>query len=74
MDKDEIASYLVSLHTLLEAQSKGVGAVPSTILADEYSKYWALLKSTIQEENENGQGNLNESRAYPTPDQPGRRI
>lgn len=52
MTKSEIASYLVSLHTLLDAQTKGVHSVPSTSLAVEYEKHWALLKETIQKENE----------------------
>lgn len=52
MTKDKIASYLVSLHTLLDAQTKGVHSVPSTSLAVEYEKHWALLKETIQKENE----------------------
>ncbi len=49
MTKAEIASYLVSLHTLLEAQSKGVQSVPSVKLADEYEKHWGLLKKAIEE-------------------------
>lgn len=51
MTKSEIASYLVSLHTLLDAQTKGIHP-PSTSLAVEYEKHWALLKETIQKENE----------------------
>lgn len=51
MDKAEIASYLVSLHTLMEAQSKGSHSIPSIVLADEYEKHWALLKDTITKEN-----------------------
>lgn len=52
MDKAEIASYLVSLNTLLDAQSKGVTSVPNTTLADEYNKYWGLLKEAITKESE----------------------
>lgn len=52
MNKADIASYLVSLHTLLEAQSKGVQCVPSALLATEYEKHWGLLKDTITKENE----------------------
>jgi hypothetical protein len=52
MNKAEIATYLVSLHTLLEAQSKGSHSVPSIILADEYEKHWGLLKDAITKENE----------------------
>lgn len=53
MNKFDITSYLVNLHTLLEAQSKGVHSVPSTVLAQEYNKHWNLLKDTIIKENEN---------------------
>lgn len=52
MTKSELASYLVSLHTLLEAQSKGMTSVPSTTLAAEYEKHWALLKQAIEEEKD----------------------
>lgn len=78
--KYELASYLTNLHTLLEAQSKGVVSVPSTVLAEEYERNWGLLKDIITKENENearnnrNQSDLDESRAYPSPDQPGRRI
>lgn len=78
MNKAEIASYLVSLHTLLEAQSKGVVSVPSTTLGDEYNKYWDQLKSIITKENEDearnnrNDGNVNESRAHSPRNQSGR--
>ena len=52
MSKTEIASYLVSLYTLLEAQSKGQTSVPSTVLAAEYEKHWGLLKEAIAKESE----------------------
>lgn len=52
MTKNDIASYLVSLHTLLDAQSKGSHSIPSNSLADEYEKHWELLKEAIQKENE----------------------
>lgn len=52
LSKLEIAGYLVNLHTLLDAQSKGVVSVPSTILATEYDKHWGLLKDIITKENE----------------------
>lgn len=52
MNKIDIASYLVNLHTLLDAQSKGAGGIPSTTLANEYEKHWGLLKNTIEKENE----------------------
>jgi hypothetical protein len=48
MYKAEIASYLVSLHTLLEAQSKGSHSIPSAVLAAEYDRYWGLLKQEIE--------------------------
>lgn len=51
--KYELASYLVSLHTLLEAQSKGHVSVPSTVLGDEYERNWGKLKDIITKENEN---------------------
>lgn len=53
MNKDELASYLVSLHTLLEAQSKGAHSIPSTVLADEYNRCWDQLKDIINKEQEN---------------------
>lgn len=51
MKKSEIASYLVSLNTLMEAQSKGVSALPSRVLAAEYQLYWEMLKSKIMEDH-----------------------
>lgn len=51
-EKAEITSYLVGLHTLLEAQSKGVTSVPSAILAKEYEKHWGLLKEMIAKEKD----------------------
>lgn len=77
--KFELAGYLVNLHTLLDAQSKGAGAIPSTVLGEEYERNWALLKETITKENEHeptndrNKGNLNESRADPARNQSGRR-
>lgn len=53
MTKAEIASYLVALHTLLEAQSKVGANIPSQALAEEYRKHWELLKDTIKQESEN---------------------
>lgn len=79
MTKFEIAGYLVNLHTLLEAQSKGVVSIPSTVLADEYNKHWDLLKATITKENDNeskvnrNDSYLDEGRANPSRDQSGRR-
>lgn len=50
--KYELASYLVSLHTLLEAQSKSSHSIPSTVLAAEYEKNWGDLKDIITKEAE----------------------
>lgn len=55
MTKVELASYLVSLHTLLEAQSKGQHSIPSTTLADEYNHCWDQLKEVIANETRNRQ-------------------
>lgn len=52
IEKAEITGYLVGLHTLLEAQSKGVTSVPSATLAKEYEKYWGLLKEMVTKEHE----------------------
>lgn len=51
MTKAEIASYLVSLHTLMEAQSKGQRSIPSNFLAEEYEKHWKLLKDEMKKES-----------------------
>lgn len=48
--KYEIASYLVSLHTLLDAQMRSGHAITSPILADEYERQWEELKSLINQE------------------------
>lgn len=58
MNKQDLAQYLVNLHTLMDAQ-KAIGANPSTIFADEYQKVWDLLKSTITKENEDEARNRN---------------
>lgn len=58
MNKAEIASYLVSLHTLLEAQSMGQHSIPSSALSAEYDKHWGLLKDAIAKENENEKDRL----------------
>lgn len=50
MRKAEIASYLVSLNTLMEAQSKSMKATVSPILAAEYNIHWEMLKDKIKEE------------------------
>lgn len=54
MNKSELASYLVSLHTLMEAQSKAAGSIPSTTLAAEYERCWKQLKEKITDEARNG--------------------
>lgn len=53
MNKADTASYLVSIHTLLEAQSKGAHSIPSRVLAQEYEREWANLKKLINEDQEN---------------------
>lgn len=53
MNKADTASYLVSIHTLLEAQSKGAHSIPSQVLAQEYEREWANLKKLINEDQEN---------------------
>lgn len=53
MNKAELASYLVSLHTLLYEQTKGQHSIPSATLVEEYEKHWGLLKDTIHKENDN---------------------
>lgn len=52
MEKAALAGYLVSLHTLINAQTSAQSSVGSKILAAEYDKHWALLKDTIKQENE----------------------
>lgn len=63
MNKAEMASYLVSLHSLIEAQTKGSHSISSTTLAEEYEKHWDLLKETIQKENTNEARQSNSQRA-----------
>lgn len=53
MNKAEIASYLVSLHTLMDAQFANPVADVSQTLAAEYAKHWGLLKDIIIEERDN---------------------
>lgn len=52
MTKIEMASYLVSLHTLIEAQTKGSHALASATLGEEYTRVWQGLKDTIKKEQE----------------------
>lgn len=49
--KYELANYLSSLHSLMEGQDKN-GLLKSTLLGDEYTKHWGLLKQAITEDNE----------------------
>lgn len=51
MNKSEIASYLASLHTLMDAQFANPVADVSKTLAAEYEKHWGLLKEAIAKEN-----------------------
>lgn len=50
MNKAEFASYLVSLHTLIEAQMKSAHSIPAPILAAEYERCWDQLKEKIKDE------------------------
>lgn len=52
MTKAEIASYLTSLLTLIEAQDTSGVHNRSAVLAAEYNKHWDMLKETIQKEND----------------------
>lgn len=52
MNKADTASYLVSLHTLIEAQSKGAYSLASKWLGEEYTKHWGILRDTITKEHE----------------------
>lgn len=49
MDKQDLAMYLVNLHTLLQAQTASVHN-PSNTLANEYNLHWEILKETIDNE------------------------
>jgi len=52
MNKAELASYLLSIHGLIEAQTKGSHSVASSVLGNEYEKHWELLKDAIRKDNE----------------------
>jgi hypothetical protein len=52
MNKQELTTYLVNLHALIEAQSKGAHSVPSVALGEEYEKHWKMLKDTVKKEHE----------------------
>lgn len=54
MNKSELASYLVSLHTLIEAQMKSAHSIVSPTLGQEYERCWVQLKEAIQDETRNG--------------------
>lgn len=73
MNKTETASYLVSIHTLLEAQSKGAHSIPSQVLAAEYDREWDNLKKLINEEqDETRNSQLPSGRSEAGTDQPSR--
>lgn len=57
MTKADIASYLVNLHTLMDAQFANPVADVSQTLAGEYTKHWGLLKEAIAKENKNESAN-----------------
>lgn len=48
--KEDLASYLVNLHTLMEAQ-EATAVAKSQLLVDEYNRTWGELKTAITEEN-----------------------
>lgn len=50
MNKADLASYLVSLHSLIEAQTKGQRSIATKALADEYERTWEQLKQEIENE------------------------
>lgn len=52
MNKLELSAYLCNLHTLMEAQTKGIKSTASPFLADEYTKHWGLLEEAIAKEND----------------------
>lgn len=52
MTKAEIASYLVSLHGLLEAQETSGVHNRSQTIGREYEKYWNILKAQILKEQD----------------------
>lgn len=49
MNKQDLAMYLVNLHTLMQAQTSNV-SLASTTLADEYARCWDQLKEVIKNE------------------------
>lgn len=52
MTKDQIAGYLISIHTLLEAQERTGVTEKSKLLIDEYNLYWGRLKDIITKESQ----------------------
>lgn len=52
MNKQDLAMYLVNLHTLMQAQTSNV-SLASTTLTEEYNRCWDQLKEVIK--NEAGQ-------------------
>lgn len=52
MNKAETASYLYTLHSLMQAQSSGPRSTTSGWLADEYNREWENLKEMIRKDQE----------------------
>lgn len=51
MNKSELASYLVNLHNLLEAQEKTVARAKSKWVLAEYEKTWQEFQDAVAKEN-----------------------
>jgi hypothetical protein len=64
MTKQELAEYLVDLHTLLDAQFKTV-TVPSQLIGAEYDRVWTEFKGILaKEELERRKEDETRQRAY----------
>lgn len=50
MRKQDIASYLVSLNSLMSNQFHNSSGVTSPTLAAEYAKHWEMLRDKIKED------------------------
>lgn len=50
MRKQDIASYLVSLNTLMSSQFHNASGTTSPTLAAEYAKHWEMLRDRIKED------------------------
>lgn len=55
-DKHALASYLVNLHTIMEAQEAMGTIQKSRVLADEYNRGYAELKKLIEDETRGNNG------------------